>query len=672
MSFKDAYEKYTSLSFKDAYEKIWLFLLSIKNSRKRQIVCWGILISIISIYIPTLILETSLVAKEEITQVFYNPFYVIYIWIIYLKETILLSVICFGSFSYLIFYLYRLFKKEYVYDKERRVKVAKEGGYGNAHFMTEEEKAVCMEKSKNPEEMRRDIIGMDHDGYLYARLSIRFSNDNVIVNGPPGCGKSTCILNNDILQYIKRGESFIIIDTKGAIYRDTSYAAKKAGYNVKIFNIKPDETEYSDGVDFFKIIQDVNKAKGIANSLANTIMMNINDENVKKDIWFNGAFNLLKAAILITKFDEMIPEEKRTLGTMYMTLVENSNFLDLQEKWRYVLDNRRHPAYEAWKTFYGQRDVIKESVLGGLLTNLNILSDDITRELVSNDEIDFTSPGFEKCAYYIVIDDQDKSNNVLACLFLECCSMQLKNAADHQKGSFEAKLPVPVNFEIDEMYSVGKLPNMSQKLSTYRSRGMLFKLFIQDLSQLKDMYPREQWKIIVTDCTTMIILKVGEQETAEYIEKEMGTQTIIVDNVRDARTAGEPFHLKFKYQSTEGKGTRPLMFASEIRGEGKTGLKDTELLLLIKGQAPLKLKKWMWTEHPLCKALHLDNEKRKMYCTDHIPEWRKAYEKREEEEQNRAIYIDRQVLEIPSGHMIAVDLNKNREKKVNYEKSKRL
>ena len=609
------------------------FVRKLKTEEKLRTKFKVVLSAIFTIYAPSIMSQLIMRANGEIEQVLLNPIYISYIFLVSLPKLyhlffILASI---GGSAYFWITMKKIFYKNYVYDKERNIKVAKDGTYGNAHWMTEQEMEKAVIRSKNAGDIKLDILGIDNDGFLYARKKIQYTNSNEVIIGPPGSGKSTCKLNNDILQSIVRGESYITVDSKGTVYRDTVYAAKKAGYHVRVFNLKPKEIKNSDAVDFFKIIDDDEMAKGTANSLATTITMNINDEKAKKDVWYTGALNLLKSAILITKYDENIPPEERTFGTMYMTLVECSSWVELQARWAYVLDNPEHPAYESWKTFVGCRDVIKESVMGGLLVNLNFMANPMVREIVSNDEIDLTLPGREKCAYYIIIDDQDKSNNVLAALFMECLSLQLKNFADSQDipGQVEVSLPVHVNLLIDEFKAVGKFPSFAEKLATYRSRGITIKFIIQDFSQLEEMYPGAQWRELIACCTTMVVLMVGEQTTAEYIEKRMGTQTAIVENARDKRSKLKPIDFHIDFQSTEGMGSRALMTAAEIMGEGEYGLKPTEMLIIMNGQAPLKLNKWLWFNHPLALALHMQDDSRKFRSKDHMPEWRKTYDERQ-------------------------------------------
>lgn len=641
------------------YMKFYLWIREIKRSKKKQILYLTLVTLLMSSYISGLLTQASLVKKGVIGQVLPNPFYNGYIIISYFNKCATMMLILSLLMGYGAFILYRSFHKNYWHDKERDILIAYDSTYGNAHFMTQEEESKALERSKDPLDISKDIIGIDNRGYVVARKSVTFTNDNEIIIGPPGSGKSTCLLNNDILQIILRGESAIIVDTKGVVYRDTAYAAETAGYVTKIYDLKPGSLIHSDACDYFTVFDDVkdpNNSKGIANSLANTIMMNVNaieTTEVKRDVWFKGAFNLLKAMILIIYYDKTLPREERTLGTMYMTLVENARWQDLQEKFSYVENDINHPAYEAFKTFTGERDVVKESVLGGLITDLTILADNNARAITSHNEIDFKLPGFQKCIYYLVIDDQDKSNNVLAALFMECLSMELKKAADNQESfEVEKRLPITVSFLIDEFKNVGKFQGMGEKLSTYRSRGMLIKIIIQDISQIQQMYPREQWRELIADCTTTIVLKVGEMGTAQYFSDEMGTMTVMVENDRDSRNKWRLIHLMRDYQKTLGKGERPLMKPEEIKGMDKL-----DMLLLIDGEPPIKLRKFFWAEHPLAKTLNLTDPSKKRLAERHVPEWYKTQQKLKEQAMQRQEEIKRRTIEVGANQMTSININ---------------
>ncbi|SFU90926.1 VirD4-like conjugal transfer protein, CD1115 family [Butyrivibrio sp. M55] len=564
--------------------------------------------------------EISFAPGDCIIETFFYPLSLI-LWL----------VIC-GSSAMCIMRWSRMLHKDYIIDERTGTKISvNDNTYGSAHFMDEKEKQKYLEMDKDVNKIAKPILGIDEKKRVCARDdTVRFTNSNVIIFGPPGSGKSVCIINNDVLQAVKAGQSIIVVDTKGAVYKDTAYVGEKAGYNVKIFNTKPDEVQYSDACDILANIkydntrQGINKAKGIAASIVNIIMEQTHNERDKGSIWYTGAQNLLTALILIVKWDQTIPENKRTLGKVYEILVEQKNYTSIEATYGDIASQKGHPAYEAWQTFSGSTPIVKESVYGGLMTSLYFMSSEDVREILSNEEISFSAPGFEKCIYYIVIPDNDNTNKVLSTLFIEQLFRALTSAADSMEEAGEMRLPVTVNFEIDEAKQVGKLSMFVEKLSSVRSRGINIKTVFQDLSQVKQLYPNDEWRTVISDCTTMIVLRIGnDNDFAEYISRRLGGFTYYEENESYNENVADPIHLHESYGVRGGRGQRALMTPQELQGNGTKGLKDEELLVIINGAGVTRLDMFMWWLHPYYKLLHLDNIKTKRFTKHRTPEWSK-------------------------------------------------
>lgn len=624
-SFFEILSDIASINFLEKIKEMW------KEERK-SFVSHVVIAFIFGILISGFIGTGILTYRKIFTHMTANPIYILYAYFRCMPYTLILTFVITCTILYFEMYFSRALGKRYEVDNEQNVKIAKnDGTYGNAHWMTETEKEKALYRSKDATKLKGPIIGQDKDGQLVARKPVQFTNGNTIIIGPPASAKSVGYVNNAVLQLILAGHSGVVVDTKGAVYKDLAYPAIKAGYDVKVFNIKPDEVEHSDAVHFLKTITNVRKAKGESKTITETIMFNTNSEKERSNVFYKCAYNLLQAMLLIVAFDNTIPKNERTLGKVYEILIECASYQVLEAKYSYLRSQRRHPAYESWSAYVGQRDVIRESGYSNLLASLNFMSDELIRQIVSNDEIDMVAPGYRKCLYFIIISDTDRTNNVLANLFIQSMYQQLCAAADSQESTGEMKLPVQVEFIVDEAKQVGPLPMYTEKLSSSRSRNINFTTIIQNNSQLEDMYGTE-YATIIADCTTIIILAVGEPVTAKYFEDFMGTYTAFVDQQRYYEQTGDVIHVKNQYGVNEGKASRPLMYAAEIMGQGEKGLKKTELIVIFKGDPPLRLNKFMWWEHPVYKMLRLNLKSRKCFTKHHIPEWYKNFEFIEEDD----------------------------------------
>lgn len=622
----------------------------IDRKKKFLLICFGIL----SIYVASFFRQNYLWLIGKQTKLYLDPISMLYTFFTSIHIVLPLALVCFLFLNYLRMYIRKAYGKEYTEDDKLNIKVLeKDDSYGSGHWMTEKEKQNAFFMSKDIADITADILGIDDEDRLVARKALKYTNGNVGIVGAPGCGKSTCMVYNNIFQCIRRGESCIAVDSKGTVYKTTAHIAKKAGYTVKVFNTKPDELEFSDGVDFFKIIpDDKRRAPQIANTLTTVIMHYISDPKDRSSIWYTGSFNLLKAMVLIVKFSSDIPKKKKTLQTTYNLLAENS-VEELEAMFEYINYDKNHPAYYSWRTFVHSRDVVKESVHGGLVTNLNLFQNEYVQKITSTDEIDLVKPGREKCIYYVIIDDVDKSNNLLAAMFFECAGLLLKNDADGRK---EEKLAITTLFEIDEYYAIHGLPNFTEKLSTYRSRGIPIHWYIQDISQMVELYGKDTYRMIIACCTTMICIKAGEQMTASYFSERLGSVTIQIDNTKINEYASKIVQDQPVKSISEGKGSRPLLYPAEILGQGEKGMDDDHLLVTILSQPPIILRKYQFTEHPFFKYIkdEMPNE--------HIPEWRKSMIEEERKEKEMAKrQKQRKGMVTGAYRMMPVELHDNRE-----------
>lgn len=89
----------------------------------------------------------------------------------------------------------------------------------------------------------------------------------------------------------------------------------------------------------------------------------------------------------------------------------------------------------------------------------------------------------------------------------------------------EKKVPVQIDWLLDEFANCPPLADIEALVSVARSRGMRFHFFIQSLSQLDNVYGKDVAQIILDNCG-MIYLKTNTQATAEAISKRLGKKTI--------------------------------------------------------------------------------------------------------------------------------------------------
>lgn len=68
-----------------------------------------------------------------------------------------------------------------------------------------------------------------------------------------------------------------------------------------------------------------------------------------------------------------------------------------------------HPARAPFNLFSQSSDTVKSGIILGLGTRLQVLQNKAVKQLISFSDIDLTAPGSHKCAYYIILSDQETS-----------------------------------------------------------------------------------------------------------------------------------------------------------------------------------------------------------------------------------------------------------------------
>ena len=492
---------------------------------------------------------------------------------------------------------------------------SKDGTYGTAGWMTEKELKSVLEIS-SPEKASGMILG-ERKGQLICLPEDTRLNRHTAIFGASGTMKSRAIVRNALFSAIRRGESVLISDPKSEMYNDTSELFRKNGYEVKVLNL----VDPLHG-DSWNCMADLNGNTMMAQVLTNVIIGNTSSG--KGDhFWDNGEANLLKALVLYVDLDESTPKEKKNLAQVYKMLTHQT---ETQLSATFDALNPAHPAKAPYNLFAQSSPTVKQGIILGLGTRLQVLQNQAVKQLVSFSDIDLTAPGKRKCAYYIILSDQETSMAFLSSLFFSFLFIQLTRFADN---SPDGKCPVPVNLILDEFNNIGRIggapdgSDFCRALSVIRSRDIRVMLAVQSLGQLQNRYPNNLWAEIVGNCDIQLMLGCTDDVTAEYISERSGEMSIQVDSTMTVKKTVTVVQVIPQYREMQGHGRRKLLTPDEV-----LRLPHEEMLVIIRGQNMLKLNKFDYTKHPMAKELLkvsvMDYSPRTMYTsfpqTDYEPE----------------------------------------------------
>lgn len=257
-------------------------------------------------------------------------------------------------------------------------------------------------------------------------------------------------------------------------------------------------------------------------------------------------------------------------------------------------------AKNQWRIFQTTPDNSKGGVMTGVTTRLQILNDPAIAQITGRDEIDMTMPGQRPCMYYVIVSDQDSSNNVITSIFFSFLFIKLVGMADRR---LDQKLPVAVNFLLDEMPNVCKIPEFPKKLSTIRSRNMRCTICAQDVGQMQGMFPGATWANVISNCDTQVMLGCNDPEiTGKFWSNAYGEMTIIVETEKETGDRFNAINVNNERGVSVGDGKRQVFTVGEI-----CGLPIDYSLIRFRGHNVLKELKFPYFEHPMYEEIEDEN-----------------------------------------------------------------
>lgn len=492
--------------------------------------------------------------------------------------------ICSGLFAILIFLVMHMGDNDgEVKDQERNLSYSNKGTYGTAGFMTDSEMYEVLELC-DPRKTDGTILGKLNGKAVCLPLKSRM-NRNIAVFGASGTMKSRAFARNMIFQTVKRGESIVVTDPKSELYDDMAKYLENNGYLVKVFNLV--SPQYSDSWNF---LAETEGEEIMAQTLVDVIIKNTG--SLKGDpFWDNSEANLLKALVLYVMRE--YPEENRNMGEVYKLLTVSSE-AGLNKLFSILPIS--HPAKAPYNIFKQAAESVRGGIIIGLGSRLQVFQNSLICEMTGSDDIDLELPGHQKCAYFCITSDQDSTFDFLSSLFFSFLFIKLVRYAD--KHCVGGKLTVPVTFVCDEFPNIGTIPDFCKKISTVRSRGVNISIIFQNLAQLQNRYPQNQWQEILGNCDTQLFLGCTDELTATFISNRTGDVTIGVSSKAKQLGTWRISDYTPEYRQTSSIGKRKLLTPDEV-----LRLPLEKALVILRGQKVLKVNKFDYTHHPESKKL---------------------------------------------------------------------
>ena len=406
---------------------------------------------------------------------------------------------------------------------------------------------------------------------------------NTVVVGGSGAGKTRFYAKPNLCQ---ANTSFVVLDPKGELLRDTGYLLTQKGYEVRVLDLLNMEKSYC--YNPFVYLRDYNDVQRLVTNLFKSTTPKGSQSN--DPFWDTAASMLLLALVFYLKY-EAPPDEQNF--PMVMEMLRAADVREDCDEYTSPLDelferlemkNPDHIAVKYYKDYHsGSAKTLKsiQITLAARLEKFNLSS---LAALTATDELDLPSLGEKKVALFALIPDNDTSFNFLVSILYTQLFQQLFYLADHKYGG---SLPVPVHFLMDEFSNVSLPEDFSKILAVMRSRQVFVSIILQNIAALKALFEKE-WESILGNCDEFLYLGGNETSTHKLIsESYLGKATI------DTNTYGKSSGRNGNYSTNYQISGRELMTPDEVRM-----LDNRYALLFIRGEPPIMDEKYDILKHP--------------------------------------------------------------------------
>lgn len=407
-------------------------------------------------------------------------------------------------------------------------------------------------------------------------------NLNTLVCGGSGAGKTRFYCKPNLMQ---ANTSFVVLDPKGEMLRDTGNLLEKKGYSVRVLDLINFDKSFC--YNPFEYITNDNDVQKLVTSYFKATTPKGSQSS--DPFWDTAASMLLLALIFYLKYEA--PDYEQNFS-MVMEMIAYGEVREDDDSYLSPLDilfnrlenkNPQHIAVKYYRNYRcGSAKTLKsiQITLTSRLEKFNLSS---VAALTMTDELKLQDLGEKKVALFAIIPDNDTSFNFLISLLYTQIFQQLFYLADYKYGGC---LPIKVHFLMDEFANVSLPDDFAKILSVMRSRGVFVSIILQNLAQLKELFDK-QWEGIVGNCDEFLYLGGNEQSTHKFVSELLGKDTIDLDT--HGKSTGQSGNYSTNYQIAG----RELMTPDEVRM-----LDNRYALLFIRGEYPIKDLKYDILKHP--------------------------------------------------------------------------
>lgn len=612
---------------------------------------WRIISFIVILLLLLWLGEPLITTGQEgaLGETLYNPIKIFFFGLKHKTLTILimLGLAFFGSYVIAFYRRGKLDEPQIIIDEVGdRVKL--DSSVGVRGILTDEEESrifaltdlahpagVPIAINKNSGQLISKVPGLRTD------IKYHLANDNILVVGPSGAGKTTGLNLGAAAQHMLLGDGTLIFDPKGDMYPTLLPIDIQLKRRAFLLDFKDGELLHSDGWDCLKQIReaDIDTAIQLADTFASIIL-----ENGDEQYWTDTIKNLFKMLLLYVTHaksyvapkvrqssdDSYMDEEdlsaRRTWRELMKLVTSSSD--DLLDIFNVVMENEEDEELLADYFTTWSEDKNYSQIRSSLANALDVFKTPAVIDILSSDEIDIDALAEGNASIYVACSGRNDTYMPVLTLFVNTVFHRTMSIAEQNGGSLDHMLFIL----LEEFYSLGRLDQLPKILSQSRSYNLSVMISTQTTSQLEKYNTKEDRgggrSSIQSACALQICVGANEGvgsdingDTATYFSARAGKKERVDEQITEKRFKPVPESVQAPLQWDQSKRTTNK--AETVYPPDRIQALTPDEIFISPGPHNCRIqKKYQWSLHPLYGTYAVDRETgevARFLTTEHIP-----------------------------------------------------
>lgn len=369
------------------------------------------------------------------------------------------------------------------------------------------------------------VLLIDDDGFW-----VDDSTSHSLAQGTTDSTKTVRYVFSLIFSTAKRGDSMIIVDPKGELYKKFYPFLKSKDYDIFSINFRePSKGSRWNPLDLaYKhyLNGNIDRSDECIREFAKSMYSNL-AKNTTDSFWSNSAEDYFTGLAQIVR-DWAEPgmltiENVRYLNSIGFTRLKDSFAL---KNFYNTLDRNSETSLNVAGTVEAPNDT-RESIRSVFSQPISLYGGNALRDMMCQSDFDLDNFGDKKSVLFVISpDEKTQFNPIIAALIKQSYSRLVEIASTKYK---DLKLPKRVNFIIDEFSSLPAIDDFDSMISASRSRNIRFHLVIQGMSQLQDKYSGATTKNILNNCRLWYVFPSNDLNFHQYLSQLAG-ETVNFDS----------------------------------------------------------------------------------------------------------------------------------------------